>query len=264
MCCLISAGGLNLIQLQKWNQAAVAKLCWDLAHKEDKLWIKWIHTYYIKDQQLGDCVIPQQASWMTKKILASRYIMLQSYLPSPQHQSMIRTFYLQLIGDLPRVQWKCLKFGNKARPKACFVMWLCLQQRLLTADRLLKWDIEASPTCVMCQQDPESHEHLFVTCTVAKTLWAKVLRWSNNQLCIATTWNEFVQWGISSAKGKAQQAQLFKMVFAECTYALWTERNQRLFESTSRHVDQLAKDLAVICTVRVPPGLQTLIHSFQF
>ena len=36
-------GGMGLINMQLWNRAAIAKLCWDLANKEDKLWIKWIH-----------------------------------------------------------------------------------------------------------------------------------------------------------------------------------------------------------------------------
>lgn len=62
MCCPKSAGGLNLINLQKWNRAAVSKLCWDLAHKEDKL---WINVYYIKGHSLPHWPTPQQASWMS-------------------------------------------------------------------------------------------------------------------------------------------------------------------------------------------------------
>ena len=44
-------GGLSLINLKTWNRSTIAKLCWDLANKEDKLWIKWIHAYYIKGQR---------------------------------------------------------------------------------------------------------------------------------------------------------------------------------------------------------------------
>ncbi|XP_075111341.1 uncharacterized protein LOC142181744 [Nicotiana tabacum] len=31
-----------------WNNAAIAKTYWGLTHKQDKLWIKWIHPYYVK------------------------------------------------------------------------------------------------------------------------------------------------------------------------------------------------------------------------
>ncbi|XP_075076510.1 uncharacterized protein LOC142163153 [Nicotiana tabacum] len=30
------------------NKEAIAKTCWDLSHKQDKLWIMWIDAYYIK------------------------------------------------------------------------------------------------------------------------------------------------------------------------------------------------------------------------
>ena len=51
VCCPKSEGGIGLINMRVWNRAAIAKLCWDLANKEDKLWIKWVHTYYIKGQR---------------------------------------------------------------------------------------------------------------------------------------------------------------------------------------------------------------------
>ncbi|XP_060182394.1 uncharacterized protein LOC132612068 [Lycium barbarum] len=62
-CCLPkSMGGMNLINLQLWNRAVLAKTCRDLDHKQDKLWIKCIHAYYIKGGQIHDMVIHKQAS----------------------------------------------------------------------------------------------------------------------------------------------------------------------------------------------------------
>lgn len=51
VCCPKSAGGMGLTNMQLWNKAAAVKVCWDLANKVDKLWIKWIHTSYIKEDQ---------------------------------------------------------------------------------------------------------------------------------------------------------------------------------------------------------------------
>lgn len=48
MCLPLSAGGLNLINMSIWNKVAIAKTCQDLAHKIDKLQIRWIHSCYIK------------------------------------------------------------------------------------------------------------------------------------------------------------------------------------------------------------------------
>ncbi|XP_075077303.1 uncharacterized protein LOC142164039 [Nicotiana tabacum] len=64
ICTPKSTGGLNLINIPLCNKAAIAKTCWVLAHKQDKLWIRWINAYYIKHQQVQQMPIPQQASWM--------------------------------------------------------------------------------------------------------------------------------------------------------------------------------------------------------
>lgn len=53
------AGGLNLINLHLWNKAAIVKSCWHLDHKQDKLWIRWVHTFYIKGQQMEQTKLPQ-------------------------------------------------------------------------------------------------------------------------------------------------------------------------------------------------------------
>lgn len=72
MCTPKCTGGQNPIYLSLWNKAAAAaKNYWDLSYKLDKLWIKWIHTYYIKGQQLDTMQIPQQASWFVTKIISA-------------------------------------------------------------------------------------------------------------------------------------------------------------------------------------------------
>ncbi|XP_070044964.1 uncharacterized protein [Nicotiana tomentosiformis] len=132
-----SIRGLNLVNLQLWNTAAIAKVCWDLANKQDRLWIKWIHTYYIKGQQFTHMAVPQQACWMIRQIFDARSTLSQIQ-GCNAGKSLIRHMYLQLLGDRPRVPWKCLVFQNNARPKAQFTMWMLLQGRLLNTYRLLQ------------------------------------------------------------------------------------------------------------------------------
>uniref|UniRef100_A0A0V0HXG0 Putative ovule protein n=1 Tax=Solanum chacoense TaxID=4108 RepID=A0A0V0HXG0_SOLCH len=60
------------MNLKLWIKAAIFKVCWDREHKADKLWIKWIHTYYIKGQLFVQAQEPQQASWMVRKLFESR------------------------------------------------------------------------------------------------------------------------------------------------------------------------------------------------
>ncbi|XP_019240287.1 PREDICTED: uncharacterized protein LOC109220273 [Nicotiana attenuata] len=189
ICTPKSVGGLYLINLPLWNKAAIAKTWWDLAHKQDKLWIRWISAYYIQQQQLQHMPIPQQASWMVRRIIGSRVTMLQAQNSSDHNTSSIRQIYLQLIGELPRVSWKCLVFQNSARPKAVFTMWLLLHGRLPTKDRLANWGINVTPHCVMCSGQVETREHLFVQCSYATELWNKVMKWIQRDQMISSCWD---------------------------------------------------------------------------
>lgn len=58
--------------LADWNKAAMAKHLWAIALKADTLWIKWIHSYLIKDQCMWTMPTPGSASWTTRKIFKLR------------------------------------------------------------------------------------------------------------------------------------------------------------------------------------------------
>ncbi|KAM3198979.1 hypothetical protein P3L10_034131 [Capsicum annuum] len=74
VCSPKDSGGLNLTNLSIWNNAAIATKCWDLANKQDRLWIKWIHSCYVKHQSIFVIPMPKQASWMVKQIIATRSV----------------------------------------------------------------------------------------------------------------------------------------------------------------------------------------------
>ena len=65
-------GGLNVIHLQTWNHVTMMKLLWSLSEKVDNLWVKWVHTYYLKNQSTME--IPQKTtqSWIMRSILNQR------------------------------------------------------------------------------------------------------------------------------------------------------------------------------------------------
>ncbi|XP_060182758.1 uncharacterized protein LOC132612661 [Lycium barbarum] len=161
MCLPISAGGLNLINVQIWNKASIAKPYWDLARKSDKLWIRWIHSYYLKGEQLATALIPKQTSWMVRKIIDSRSI-LEQHLVMDEQNLTIRKLYLAMVGDRTRMEWKDLMFNNGARLKAKFTLWLQLQNRLPTTDRLQKWGLAVDWKCKLCNVYMETRDHLYV------------------------------------------------------------------------------------------------------
>jgi hypothetical protein len=72
VCAPKAQGGLNLISLDEWNRANLTKLLWNINNKADSLWIRWIHSYYIKHDQLMNMPVKQTCSWILKAILQQR------------------------------------------------------------------------------------------------------------------------------------------------------------------------------------------------
>ncbi|XP_045822135.1 uncharacterized protein LOC123915019 [Trifolium pratense] len=65
-------GGLNLIDIEIWNRITMLKLLWNLGSKADNLWEKWVHAYYIKNRQIMEARVPNNASWLMKAIMQQR------------------------------------------------------------------------------------------------------------------------------------------------------------------------------------------------
>ncbi|XP_075079754.1 uncharacterized protein LOC142164998 [Nicotiana tabacum] len=158
---------------------------------------------------------------------------------------------------------KSLMFKNDARPKASFIIWLHLQGRLATTDRLMRWGMPVDTTCSLCQAELETREHLFVECDFAKAIWRKLQKWLKWKQTIEE-WNQHIDWAIKCAKGKSQQAQVFKLVYAECIYVIWMERNHRVFEKKSRSWETIVREIVYICYVRAGPRVKEFLQSFTF
>ncbi|XP_060960653.1 uncharacterized protein LOC133031221 [Cannabis sativa] len=70
------AAGIGFKKVADWNKAAVFKYVWAIATKEDNLWVKWIHSVYIKGKDWWSYEIPQTGSWYWRKIVALKGTLL--------------------------------------------------------------------------------------------------------------------------------------------------------------------------------------------
>ncbi|XP_060216801.1 uncharacterized protein LOC132644239 [Lycium barbarum] len=116
VCLPREASRLNLLDLKIWNQAAICKLLRALSLRKEKLWITWIHTYYIKRQEIGSMNTPSQASWMVKKIFNMRRVRHTMDVTKIVQGSkfLISKVYTAIRGDVQNVEWKHLVCHNCA------------------------------------------------------------------------------------------------------------------------------------------------------
>ena len=65
-------GGLNIFNLHLLNEVLLLKSCGPSAYKKDRLWIKWVHDYYLKGVDIMHFRVPCSTSWMFSRIIAGR------------------------------------------------------------------------------------------------------------------------------------------------------------------------------------------------
>lgn len=78
------------------------------------MWIQWIHSYFIKNNPLKTVQIPKAASWVVRKILATRELVLRSQhyqgslaetfaMIMKEESYSIQRLYLALMPDYAKV-----------------------------------------------------------------------------------------------------------------------------------------------------------------
>ena len=150
------AGGLNIYHLDTWSQASLGKLLWNIHMKADRLWIRWLGTFYLKGCNILAWQGSNTSSWIVKRILKYRDIISRTeYWQDTVMNRKYNTgrMYKALRGNVPRVNWKKLLFDNYARPKANFFLWMALWRRIPTKSRLKKFGFIDDSCCVYCLKE---------------------------------------------------------------------------------------------------------------
>ncbi|PWA37062.1 reverse transcriptase domain, Reverse transcriptase zinc-binding domain protein [Artemisia annua] len=90
--------------------------------------------------------------------------------------------------------------------------------------------------CALCNEDSDSHQHLFFACNYAKQFW--------NRVClkigyIGENGNETVRRYTGMEQGNTITSIIRRLSIAASVYLIWRERNCRLFKEERRSVEEL-------------------------
>ncbi|GKE07786.1 RNA-directed DNA polymerase, eukaryota, reverse transcriptase zinc-binding domain protein [Tanacetum coccineum] len=69
-----------------------------------------------------------------------------------------------LRGVWPVVGWHHVIWFSQLNPKHAFIMWMAIQGRLMTHDRIKLWNQDDDLKCPLCKTVAYSHSHLFYEC----------------------------------------------------------------------------------------------------
>nr|GEZ17200.1 reverse transcriptase zinc-binding domain-containing protein [Tanacetum cinerariifolium] len=84
--------------------------------------------------------------------------------------------------DNPKVIWRHLIWFAQCIPWHSFVLWMAIQNRLMTQDRVAVWKPNEPMKCVLCDQCPDSHDHLFFACSYSSLVWNEMLKTLSKEL----------------------------------------------------------------------------------
>ncbi|XP_048496479.1 uncharacterized protein LOC125495720 [Beta vulgaris subsp. vulgaris] len=247
------AGGLDFRRIEKWNQAALGKLIWAIAKKEDTLWIRWVNGVYVQNADWWTYKAPSNASWYWKcicdvkdKIKAS--IDIPVFMQIQRYQ--ISKIYKLLVGEHPRCFWDKLVWCRLAIPKHNLICWLAVRMRIYTKDRLKQWRIIDDDECSICQTQVETHNHLLFQCEFSTRLMQLVLSWLKLKWVDRTRiiWYKM----IGRRKCSGFQRKVYTATLNATVYAIWHTRNDAVWNAkvnNPRHVyDKIRRD--VICRIK--------------
>ena len=122
----------------------------------------------------------------------------------------------------PAIQeiWK-----SKCLPKLRVFSWLLLMDRLNTKELMQRkhWQIDSGTHCMLCNShQEESRDHLFFSCSFAKSCWDMIsIRWENNLNISAR---------FSTAK-RQFRGPCFMEIVACAAWNVWKERNDFIFRN---------------------------------
>jgi hypothetical protein len=136
-------------------------------------------------------------------------------------------YNVQFIGAITEKRWGIF-WKAKVEQKCRFFIWLLLQFRLPTADRIIRRGDQANPICTLCNTTTESHFHMVVNCTYAQAVWQRVAAWLNIQLRTQNAATMGRWWKlITKADAANKDNQLQVVIYT--VWNIWKERCRRFF-----------------------------------
>ncbi|PWA78157.1 reverse transcriptase domain, Reverse transcriptase zinc-binding domain protein [Artemisia annua] len=141
------------------------------------------------------------------------------------------------------IEWTNVVWFAHYIPRHAFHLWLVIQRKLKTQDRLRQWDVSPSTNlnlsrCPLCDTVPDSHEHLFFECIFSSPVWMFVKAKAGMQN-ISSSLDQIVTWITLLARKRSAPSVIAKLIFA-ASFIFYMAREER--ESVSAKEDNPKAD----------------------
>ena len=126
--------------------------------------------------------------------------------------------------------------------KVKFYLWLLLQNRNWTADRLQARGLPHNDLCCFCDQEKETAEHIALACCFVKEVWLQFQQADDRMGMLASSATSIGEWWsrLCTCDGTKDRNRDAITLAAYIVWNLWKERNFRVFEQKEMTLTALA------------------------
>lgn len=153
-------------------------------------------------------------------------------------QFSVKDVWEELKGVNPFQSWTRLVWFNSNIPNHSFILWLAIQGRLKTQDRLKSWEFKDEMSCSFCNSQLDSSGYLFFECDFSNKVRKQVTNHAGFG-DLSSVWYELIEDLITKLKRKNIENDIGKLILAATIYHIWKERNARLFRRSFHEVEEV-------------------------
>ncbi|CAH1444098.1 unnamed protein product [Lactuca virosa] len=147
-----------------------------------------------------------------------------------------------LICHESKVDWHDLVWFQNRIPSHYFILWFAILGRLRTQDRMKNWKDSNEFCCAFCNNQVDSHSHLFFECNFPMEVW-DLMKGKVKLKHKPGNWFEIIQELQCSLKVRSIDSFIKKIALAASIYHIWNERNKRLFGRERNSVENVVKNI---------------------
>ncbi|XP_020262328.1 uncharacterized protein LOC109838283 [Asparagus officinalis] len=172
---------------------------------------------------------------------------------------IISSIYKEIAQHSPKVHWSDTVWDNWNFPKHSFILWLAIHAKLLTQDMLCHLGILDTNVCVLCSnQRNETCQHLLFECQYSVEAWNNMMNWLEYKWR-SCSWESIIDWYSNKLRGKGFMKKLKRLALSATVYAIWIERNQRIFQQKFRAPAVLFRNIKISILSKI---LNDKIHVY--
>jgi hypothetical protein len=147
-------------------------------------------------------------------------------------------YKMQYAGTFPDFEWAEI-WNTMVENKCKFFSWLILQNRLWTADRILRCGGQPNTICSLCHTFPESAAHMVVTCSYSRGIWVELATWLGANLLSLPHggYRRFKMWWrimlMAGNPDRQERLQHLQRMIAKICH-IWKERYRQVYDNKAK------------------------------